>query len=356
MTVGTELCEADVVRSENEIEHSTGNNQFIHRVSSSSLKPSPRVRPDGSRVSPKPSPRFRVTFGEAEVVTCTSEVWTDGSVIYEESEEFQNPADDDMVQLQAVLTVLPYHALTWGVAFDKCRANCGLGSTSETTPGSQQVPLCIPLIEEALSKARKLYPSMEKHLRDIEVVHATDDMSCFADHTNERLFTAVRGTDILTLRDLGNDALIAFGYEPYRSGLVEAEYQIVRTKYPTYESYGCGHSLGGSVMNTLAYHLEKHPELSFTRVDVFNAGGSPLMRRYTALHRTQFNSHRVANDLISMYFQPAGETVEHPANSEFNSHAMGHFLPPRRQTIYEALTSWTYRFRCCSPRPPPGYE
>ncbi|CAE8615345.1 unnamed protein product [Polarella glacialis] len=59
-----------------------------------------------------------------------------------------------------------------------------------------------------------------------------------------------------------------------------------------YDSYGCGHSLGGTVMHELACRFEEEPAYAFTTVDVFNAG---------------FYSHRVAGDLVSCFHEPLVE-------------------------------------------------
>ncbi|CAE8644121.1 unnamed protein product, partial [Polarella glacialis] len=66
-------------------------------------------------------------------------------------------------------------------------------------------------------------------------------------------------------RDLIDDARVIFGFPP-------------AGRYPSYDSYGCGHSLGGTVMHELACRFEEEPAYAFTTVD--------------------FYSHRVAGDLI----------------------------------------------------------
>merc|ERR1712226_187282 len=121
--------------------------------------------------------------------------------------------------------------------------------------------------EAVLAKAARQYRF--KELARLKVVYVSPDMVGLADVSKRRLFTAVRGTDATSARDLGNDLLIALGYGTARTSEVELEYCKLRRRFPMYDSYGCGHSLGGTVMHELAQMMEKTPALAFKRVDVF---------------------------------------------------------------------------------------
>lgn len=194
--------------------------------------------------------------------------------------------------------------------------------------------MCERRISAALQNAGQHYrrnQALSADLRRLVVVYASRDMACFADREEERLYTAVRGTNALSCRDLCNDVLIAAGYPPRRATTVLEEYRRVRLLYPDYQSFGCGHSLGGTVMHELAYTLEGDTELSFVRVDVFNAGGSPLRRRYTALDQTLFFSHRVDGDFVSRWYEPpGGQNLDYKGRRGQGAHFLTNFLPRRR--------------------------
>lgn len=237
---------------------------------------------------------------------------------------------DSFVQLQAILTVMPQHALaTESGGF----MECGLcTSRGVSDPNSSVGP-----VDRALMEAMKDYPEFADDLGNLSIVHASADLVCFVDHLGCRIFTAIRGTDFLTPRDLGNDALIALGFSTVRAEHVRDEYRTVRERYPSYKSYGCGHSLGGVVMHELAYSLGDQREYAFTRVDVFNAGGSPFGRSQTPLADTEFLSHRVVGDLVSYFYQPLGRTVLYEPDPEHSVHLMGHFLPRKEPPTLERL-------------------
>merc|ERR1712061_489912 len=96
----------------------------------------------------------------------------------------------------------------------------------------------------------ELYPEIEQ-LSRLHIVWDSADMVCFADHFEQILFVAIRGTNVFTARDMGNNVLIVCGKETLRSSLLQEQYCILRDKYPTYSAMGCGHSLGGAVMHEL---------------------------------------------------------------------------------------------------------
>merc|ERR1719356_399613 len=103
-----------------------------------------------------------------------------------------------------------------------------------------------------------------------------------ADHASHELFVSIRGTDkdmrrATLARDLGNDALIFFGFMPVRVRTIAAEYRAVCKQLPGYTTYGTGHSLGASIVEHLAIWAENRSTIeTFTRVDLFNPGSSPF--------------------------------------------------------------------------------
>jgi len=103
-------------------------------------------------------------------------------------------------------------------------------------------------------------------------------------------------------------------------------------------------------MTELAHLLEKDSKYAFERVDVFNTGGSPISRGYSALKVTQFRSHRTQGDLVSKFFRGPGELYEHPARPEFCSHSLKHFLPERMPhnfaDVLPAAQAWVEG--CCT--------
>jgi len=93
--------------------------------------------------------------------------------------------------------------------------------------------------------------------------------------------------------------------------------------------------------------------MAFRRVDVFNSGGSPFARAYTDLKVTQYNSHRVAQDWVSRYFQAPGNTVEHPLRPEYPAHSMHHFLPEPLEDFFQSAAHMFHRAEeftvdCCA--------
>jgi len=229
---------------------------------------------------------------------------------------------DRFAQLQAILACMPMHALGEG----GCSIlDCGYcTSRSGTDRHSAVAP-----VDRAVLEATRDYPEFANELGSLRIAHCSMDMVCFVDHGGGRLFTAIRGTDTTMPRDLGNDVLIALGFSTWRTEHVQVEYRAVRDTFSTYRSYGCGHSLGGTIMHELAYSLGDEPKYAFTRVDVFNAGGSPFRQSQTPLLTTEFFSHRVVGDLVSYFYEAGGRTVLYNADPEHNIHLMGHFLPPK---------------------------
>merc|ERR1712039_10772 len=147
--------------------------------------------------------------------------------------------------------------------------------------------------EAALLHSCSEYPRYGTELGRLHVVHTSEDLAIFVDHEEELLFTSVRGTNPFVPRDLSDDVLVILGYAPTRVEDVKHAYCSIRDQFPTYESFGCGHSLGGSVMHEIACSLEKEAKYAFARVDVFNPGGSPFQRRADPLTLTKFFAHCV---------------------------------------------------------------
>merc|ERR1719356_862309 len=161
-----------------------------------------------------------------------------------------------------------------------------------------------------------------------------------ADHASHELFVSIRGTDkdmrrATLARDLGNDALIFFGFMPVRVRTIAAEYRAVCKTLPGYTAYGTGHSLGASIVEYLAIWAEKRPRItSFARVDLFNPGSSPFQGAadvrisVTPLRRrTNMHSHRVQGDVVSKFHVPRGQDHIYPRRAHMSAHVLGQFLP-----------------------------
>lgn len=246
---------------------------------------------------------------------------------------------DSFSELQAILAGLPMHA----VPAPQFARTCGPGLVGAC--GGDRKPLahadstsCMDRTRVALAKACEDFPSQMEVLQRLMVEHASLDLVCFADHTEGRLFTAARGTDRmlnpLTLpRDLNNDMRIILGMDPCRTTKAIGEYRTIRSRFPTYYSFGCGHSLGGNVIEHLALLVEDDDELRFRRIDLYNTGSSPLRRAPTALTRTELHAHRVPGDWASLYYAaPPGQGYLHsypPKPHVRSQHALGHFLPDK---------------------------
>jgi len=266
----------------------------------------------------------------------------DGDLLSRRRARLRRTDEDDLpfTSFQAVLSSLPQHALD---AHTTC---CPCSDDRSCRFGRREVEYA-DKVQAALLAASKDYPQFSTELQRMVVVHVSLDIACFVDHSEERCYTAVRGTSPTVCRDLCNDMLIALGRPPKRASGVMDEYRAVRERFPTYQSYGCGHSLGGTVMHEMAYRLEREPDYAFQRVDVFNAGGSPLRRRYTALSRTEFNAHRVAGDPLSSFYVPPGGNSrednllhERRPGAANGAHGLENFLPMPRRTVVDVVANW----------------
>lgn len=240
---------------------------------------------------------------------------------------------DPFMHLQAILAGLPMYALR---ADHHCGLCCCAPHRGGCLPcGEPQViehmPWVLPChdrVEVALLHARSDYPRYRKELSRLRIAHSSHDLTIFVDDEEKRMFTSLRGTDFRTCRDLCNDLLIICGCWLCRTKWSREEYCHTRRAFPNYKSYGCGHSLGGTVMTEMSQLLED-TEFAFDRVDVFNTGSSPFGGNFSDFKVTQYNSHRVQGDVVSRYFRAPGMSVEHPARPEFCSHSLQHFLPER---------------------------
>lgn len=260
----------------------------------------------------------------------------------------------DFVRLQAILAGLPMHALRGdpgcggGGACCCCasrRGGCLCCCHPRVLTHMPWVLPCNERIEVALLAARSLYPQFQEQLKRLRVAHASYDLTIFVDDAERRMFTSMRGTDCLTCRDISNDVLIFFGCWLCRTKWAREEYCHTRSLYPDYASFGCGHSLGGTVMTELAHLVEGRPEFAFQRVDVFNTGGSPIAFGYNDLKVTKFRSHRVQGDLVSRFFRGPGERYEHPRRPEYCSHSLEHFLPDKMPGPLSDIQAWVQG--CC---------
>lgn len=270
----------------------------------------------------------------------TSETWTAGDLTpttsktlasYMEMEE--DTAQQDETKIQAIMTALPRYALDAGKT---CACLCFSG------PEAHQ-----RRVEQGLAEAAAKFPQFADEIQRTRIIHVDVDMAIFVDDQERRMYTSIRGTSPDVCRDICNDCFITFGRPPPRLHKCCEVYRRVRREHAEYKSYGCGHSLGGAIMHELAYRMEKDPALAFVRVDVFNAGGSPLKRRYTALSRTEFNAHRVQGDLVSAWYEPPtlSRKIQHVQRTSIGAHGLGHFLPRQRKTIVNTATETTGKVR-----------
>lgn len=248
---------------------------------------------------------------------------------------------DSFAELQAILAGLPMHAVPPPVFSRSCGA-CGEQKQAAPVDGDA----CIHRVRLALGRVCLDYPDHAGELRHLRVEHASLDLVCFANHKEEQLFTAVRGTDrmlnpLTTPRDWNNDVLILFGMPPCRTSKVIAEYKAVRERFPTYRSYGSGHSLGGNLVEHLALYVQEEPRFCLCRIDVFNTGASPLRQTPNMLTKTELHAHRVPGDWASWYYRPPSRANLHtykPKMHVSSQHALGHFLPDKASASSASTT------------------
>lgn len=260
---------------------------------------------------------------------------------------------DQFVTLQAILAGLPMYALRedhycGGCCCASRRGGCLCCCHPQVIENLPWVLPCHERVEVALLMAKRDYPEFQHDLGRLRVAHASHDLTVFVDDEQRRIFASLRGTDFRTCRDLSNDMLIIGGCWLCRTRWVREEYCHTRRDFPNYRSYGCGHSLGGTVMTELAHLLEDLPEFAFERVDVFNTGGSPLALGYSTLKVTQYNAHRVQGDIVSKYFKAPGKVHEHPAREELCAHSLQHFLPEPTQLGDMLHTAEVWVGDCCT--------
>jgi len=249
---------------------------------------------------------------------------------------------DPFVQLQAILAGLPMYALREDHGCSGCccasrRGGCLCCCHPRVIEHMPWVLPCQERIAVALLAARSDFPRFRAQLGRLKIAHASHDLTIFVDDEERRMFTSLRGTDCRTCRDLCNDVLIFCGCWLCRTKWAKEEYCHTRREFPGYQSFGCGHSLGGTVMTEMAHLVEDDAALAFERVDVFNTGGSPLGWSYCGFKATQYYSHRIVGDIISRYFSSPGNAHEYSGRPEFCSHSLQHFLPERTQTFGEML-------------------
>lgn len=243
-------------------------------------------------------------------------------------------------QLQAILAGLPMHAVPESLGLRGCAAAMPLtcAAARPKPPSDMTLRSGVERIQDVLTALSEEYSEHHEVLRRLQVVHASLDLVCFADHAESCLFTAVRGTDrnlnpLTFPRDWSNNLLIAVGSEPYsRTAVALDYYRQTRSKFLNYTSYGSGHSLGGAVMVQLAKHMEEVPDYRFARIDVFNTATSPFSRGFIWLHETVLHVHRVPGDWASMGLSSLTDPNLHvhlvkPHVPE--RHSLVHFLPTK---------------------------
>lgn len=260
---------------------------------------------------------------------------------------------DDFVQFQAILSSLPKSAVPPSTMRTCTQWNQFVTPVTEGQRSANQrlfgvdSQTCIAKVNEALFKAARLYPSYAESLRRLSVEHASVDIVVLADHDQRRLHVAARGTDknyanLYTFpRDWNNNLFILLGWSPGRAHGAIEEYRTVRTRYPTYTVYGCGHSLGGAVALQLARLAEEDASIHFYRLDLFDPAISPFGSPYAQLERTDIHVHRVPYDWASIGLA-WGTTPNwcqlhmHPVKPHVSErHALSHFLPEK---VNEAMS------------------
>mmetsp|Transcript_68775 Transcript_68775/g.190388 ORF Transcript_68775/g.190388 Transcript_68775/m.190388 type:complete len:345 (-) Transcript_68775:64-1098(-) len=253
--------------------------------------------------------------------------------------------EESFIELQAIIAGLPIHAVPSPQFSRSCGPGADLLVQCAGKRPSRPVLLdehrCAERVEDRLQVIWEDYPDYQEVIGRLTVEHASLDMVCLADHKDQRLFTAMRGTDrmmnpLTTPRDWTNNMRILLGLDPDRNTAAMVEgYRAVRERFPGYSSYGSGHSLGGAVVLHLAKAVEADPQLMFARIDVFNTAVSPLTRTLQTLTGTAFHAHRVHGDWASwgMCASPPPATVAmhlHPVKPHVRErHALGHFLPDK---------------------------
>eukprot|EP00928_Gymnodinium_smaydae_P016134 TRINITY_DN16014_c0_g1_i3.p1 TRINITY_DN16014_c0_g1~~TRINITY_DN16014_c0_g1_i3.p1 ORF type:complete len:640 (+),score=136.06 TRINITY_DN16014_c0_g1_i3:130-2049(+) len=253
--------------------------------------------------------------------------------------ELSAETEAHFVERQAILAGMPMHAVPQGVR------TCSSSDILIACSGAQRRPttalveehLCRARLQSALNTAADKYEDHESALKRLDVVFASIDFVCFADHRHKRLYTAARGTDravnpLTFPRDWNSNFSILMGYGPKRHIEAANDYRVVRSALPEYKSFGSGHSLGGAVMLHLAMDVESDPGLCFERVDVFNTAWSPIAKPDLGLSQTDVHIHRTEGDFASWGAQGCPfqlHTVEGKAHI-FGKHTLQHFLPEPR--------------------------
>merc|ERR1740138_995967 len=270
--------------------------------------------------------------------------------------------DDHFAQLQAILAIIPKDAIPKNRDMCGCsnpvrgcsdRTMCVGVSQGRTGHGKADSPageFSVPeRLHIAVLEAAYIYPNFRSELVSLEIVHYDTDFVCFANHGQKQLFSAVRGTSKAVGRDLVNDTQIAFGLAPGRANWVAQEYCKVRREHPRYESFACGHSLGGTIVSEMARMLDKHSAYAFTRVDIFNPGGSPLQDAYPQCRQTDVKVHRVPGDVFSAFYDARADIRTYEKKPAFYTHAMGHFLPETNRHVGDTThASWLSGWLACT--------
>lgn len=243
-------------------------------------------------------------------------------------------ADDRFAQLQAILAGLPMHAIPHG---DRSCGPEALLSCRGPRKSQIDAGICKRKVEVILSRAAGEYPEHEL-LKELQVEFASLDLVCFLDHRQQQLFAAVRGTDLslnpwTTHEDMRSNMHLILGYDPPRAHRALKEYRDVRSRFPSYASFACGHSLGGAVVLHVARECEASTDLAFERIDVFNTATSPLAAPLVPL-ATSTHFHRVQGDWASLALQQVdfshGQVHIHcPKDSVPDKHSLAHFLPKK---------------------------
>lgn len=286
------------------------------------------------------------------------------------SKPLMDATRDPHVKFQAILAGLPRHAVPQSFmracsdreVWNQCGGVRAL-SADQRSATQRLIGIdahsCRANINDAVFRAAEMYPDYADDLQRLSVEHASLDIVVLADHDRQRLYVAARGTDRnltnpwTSPRDWNNNFHILFGLSPVRAQGAYDEYREVRVRFPAYDVYGSGHSLGGAVALQLARLAEAEPSMHFVRADIFDPAVSPFGQPMATLVRTDVHVHRVPYDWASIgmawYTSPTWCQLHmHPVKPDIaERHSLKHFLPDRacpeqdllRETIPEDVGS-----------------
>jgi hypothetical protein len=157
-----------------------------------------------------------------------------------------------------------------------------------------------------------------------------DRFSIWVDQADQEIHVALRGTK--TGGDVMSDLHILLNNQ---SGNEEEIYDVlkdVQDKYPNYQLDASAHSLGA---NELIEVFDQHPDLNFSRVNLFAPGENPgwgLDGAKQAVDDNRFHFYLNSGDIISNTFVsliPSGRDNVHwakPTHNPLTNHSIGQWV------------------------------